>query len=293
MKTVVDNMRDLGDQVRLKLESLLLEHSSLHQWNRNNDGIVFISVYGDCFYGELGVSGRRRQASLLEEYRLFHALFETLLRHQPEDVLKRFSDSHTTILRTIEQQQTWCRTTEEANLRASDAIVAQQELLEYLYDPAEGAMIYVPDTNALLYNPQIEKWEFEEGDKFVVALAPTVVSELDSLKINHRNEEVRKKSESIIRRLKELRRRGRLSEGVTLVSNKSDIMAISVEPDIGLSLPWLDPSNNDDRFLASVIELMRSRPRSIVIAVSRDLNLQNKAEFARVPFVEPPEPVSE
>jgi len=67
-------------------------------------------------------------------------------------------------------------------------------------------------------------------------------------------------------------------------------VGIATEPSVETTLPWLDLENNDDRFLAAVIEVMRNRPRSPVIIISRDINLQNKAEFARVPFVEPPEP---
>jgi predicted ribonuclease YlaK len=57
------------------------------------------------------------------------------------------------------------------------------------------------------------------------------------------------------------------------------------------SLPWLDAGNRDDRFIASVIEVMRAHPRSAVVIVTRDVNLQNKAEFASLPFVEPPDPI--
>jgi hypothetical protein len=53
------------------------------------------------------------------------------------------------------------------------------------------------------------------------------------------------------------------------------------------SLPWLDPASLGDRLLASVIEVMRLDPHASVIVVTRDINLQNKLEFARVPFVNP------
>ena len=46
----------------------------------------------------------------------------------------------------------------------------------------------------------------------------------------------------------------------------------------------------DDRLLATVVEVMRLHPHSPVTLVTRDINLQNKAEFACIPFVEPPEP---
>ena len=53
-------------------------------------------------------------------------------------------------------------------------------------------------------------------------------------------------------------------------------------------LPWLDPASPDDRLLASCVEIMRLHPRSTVMLVTGDINLQNKAEFALVPFLEPP-----
>ena len=37
---------------------------------------------------------------------------------------------------------------------------------------------------------------------------------------------------------------------------------------------------------------MREHVRTAVILVTRDINLQNKAEYAGLPFVEPPDPVS-
>jgi predicted ribonuclease YlaK len=92
----------------------------------------------------------------------------------------------------------------------------------------------------------------------------------------------------VIRQIKEYRRRAansgkKLSEGVVLVGGVSTILAIAAEPDMGKSLPWLQAENNDDRLLAGAIEVMRLPPRSPVVLVTRDINLQNKAEFANVP----------
>jgi hypothetical protein len=64
-------------------------------------------------------------------------------------------------------------------------------------------------------------------------------------------------------------------------------MAIPVEPKMSDSLPWLDPASLDDRLLASVIEVMRLNPHASVIVVTRDINFQNKLEFARVPSSPP------
>ena len=80
----------------------------------------------------------------------------------------------------------------------------------------------MPDTNALLMNPRIDLWHLQEIDKFTLVLTSTVSAELDSLKINHRNTEVREKSEKIIRQIKEYRRRGNLTDGQILCQYRGE-----------------------------------------------------------------------
>jgi predicted ribonuclease YlaK len=74
------------------------------------------------------------------------------------------------------------------------------------------------------------------------------------------------------------------------VQGISDIVALAIEPDLTKSLPWLDKENADDRIIADFLEVMRVNPRSPVVLVTRDINFQNKAEFAHLPFCEPPPP---
>jgi predicted ribonuclease YlaK len=97
---------------------------------------------------------------------------------------------------------------------------------------------------------------------------------------------IRAKAERFARQVGEYRRRGPLLQGATLEAEIT-VMAIPVEPKMSDSSPWLDPTNLDDRLLASVIEVMRLNAHASVIVVTRDVNLQNKLEFARVPFVSP------
>jgi hypothetical protein len=290
MRTVTDNLQEMAGGIQKLLEDLLLNHSSMYVWNRAGGSVVVISAYGNYAYRELDEAGRKLQSKVLEEYCRFYALVNVLLKGQPKASLKILSDSDTVLTRTIEQEHTWCKNTREAFERAVESLQAQLNLLKHLYDSSDGEAAYVPDTNALLYNPTLEAWAFEKTPRFTLILVPAVLSELDTLKVNHRNETVRRKAETLIRQIKEYRRRGNLTRGVPVVKDKIDIVGIATEPSMETTLPWLDLENNDDRLLAAVIEVMRGRPRSPVIIVSRDINLQNKAEFARVPFVEPPEP---
>ena len=257
-------------------------------WNEPGSMVITGRPYA---YRELSEDGRRIQAKVLEHYRHFHAILEVLLRGQPRDTLKSLSDTNRVLVDIVEHEHTSARTVQEAFNRANEAITEQETLLVRLYDPAAGDAVFVPDTNALIYNPGLEHWTFLDTPKFTLVLTPTVLSELDALKINHRNEAVRDKAERLIRQIKEYRRRGRLVDGVPLVTGVSTLQTIAMEPKLGDSLPWLVPANNDDRFIAAVLEVMRIRPRAPVVLISRDINLQNKAEFAGLPFLEPPDPV--
>lgn len=290
MQTVHDLILELAEQIRGMLTDLILNHSSLKRWNYPGSGIL--SVTGNYSWNPLTTEGHRLQSKVLEEYRHLASLIETLLNGQPSEAQKALEQGREAVLAAITQEDsTWAKTPQEALATALEALQAQVSLLDNLYDGNSGDAVFVPDTNALIYNPNLEDWEFPHAGKVLVVLTPTVLSELDQHKVNHRNEDVRKKAAGLINRIKGYRARGRLTDGVVLRSNKSNLLAMATEPDFNTSLPWLDANNADDRYLASFIEVMRKFPRSAVALVTRDINLQNKAEFARLPFVEPPEPV--
>jgi predicted ribonuclease YlaK len=153
----------------------------------------------------------------------------------------------------------------------------------------EREIILVPDTNSLISAPDLAKYStIIDTDTYTIILVPTVLNELDSLKILHRNQDVRDKSKSIIKRIKGLRNQGSLLKGV-LINKSVTVRTIAKEPNFNETIHWLDSTNNDDRIIASILEIQCSSPSSIVILVTSDINLQNKAEMANLPFLEPPE----
>ena len=64
----------------------------------------------------------------------------------------------------------------------------------------------------------------------------------------------------------------------------------AAEPDFENTLPWFDPAVKDDRLLAACLEVVGEHPHSPVVLVTLDANMQNKARYAGIPFVEPPDP---
>jgi predicted ribonuclease YlaK len=90
-----------------------------------------------------------------------------------------------------------------------------------------------------------------------------------------------------VRRIKGWRKQGSLHAGLTVHRNIT-IRAVAREPRMTESLSWLDPTNRDDRILASALELQAAEPSSHVVLVTADLNLQNKADAAHLPYEETP-----
>ncbi len=291
MMAVTDNLRETAQEIRYVVKDLLLGHSSIRRWNVNRPGNAVFWTGPDCAWNPLNEEGRRIQSRALEEYTTFYAILSSLVRNQPSQNIAELREQDSTIRDTIQQSDMpWHDRLQEHYDDFSEALNKELTLLEGLYDSSDGSVIYAPDTNALLFNPELEKWRFKDSPRFIILLTPTVLSELDTLKVNHRVESVRKKAESLIRRIKGYRTRGRLTDGVPLVTNISQLITCVCEPDFDETLPWLDRTNNDDRIRAVFVEVMRQHPRSTVILVTRDINLQSKADFARLLFLEPPVP---
>jgi len=107
------------------------------------------------------------------------------------------------------------------------------------------------------------------------------LGELDELKMLHRNPEVREKAQKVITRIKGWRAQGPLLEGV-LVDKTIQVRAIHDEPNVANSLSWLDPSNKDDRIIATTLHIQSRAPSARIVLVTGDINLQNKSDAASV-----------
>jgi hypothetical protein len=288
MKTVTELLSDLASEISGAAKGLLLAHAGLTR--AEGDGSV-ITLGGDHYWKPLSVEGSRIQSKLRDNYERFHALLVCLLRTQGPSVHRELREAYSTIKDLIDQQSsTYSSTVADAFKRFEEAIEQERKMVDALYDHAEGEHVYVPDTNALIFNPQLEDWRFDDSPHFTLLLMPTVLSELDQLKVTGRVESVRDKALRIVRQLMEYRRRGNLNEGIVLRNDSHRLRTLAVEPDFTNSLPWLDPKNNDDRILAGFVEAMRQHPRSPTILVTGDINLTNKADYARIPCVPPPDP---
>jgi len=289
MQTVTQLLTEIARTIIEHGTELLLTHSRLKEVEES-PGIIFVG-FGTHSWQPLTVDGLRLQSRIREEFERFHAVLSCLLRKQSASVRSSLKQTSSKIKKLIDQQGgTYCHSCKQAAIDFKEAVNEQVQMLTHLFDAADGDHVYVPDTNALLYNTQLEEWRFDDSAKFVLLLMPTVLSELDSLKVTGKSDAVREKANKLVRQVMEYRRRGNLNDGVILRKDSHRLRTIAIEPDFANSLPWLDPNNNDDRILAGFVEAMRQHPRCPVILVTRDINLTNKADYARLPCIQPPGP---
>lgn len=291
MQTITTNLREAAEKLHNGIAILLGENAPLRDLNESSSDLYIVGR--SHVFSDLPLEKKRLQSRLSEDHQHFIAIVRALLRTQSEEVQRKISQHDETVREVIEQTHcVWHSSTGKAISAVHDAFTDIQYIISCLYDSAENSVVLVPDTNALIYSPSFHEWTFEELPEFELLLVPTLLAELDKLKNEHRNADVRQKAQSVIRQIKEYRRRGPLNDGVVVVANHIRLRSSAVEPQVAEVLPWLDSTSQDDRIIASCVEAMRVHPRSMVALVTGDINLQNKAEFARIPFIEPPSPVT-
>jgi predicted ribonuclease YlaK len=177
-----------------------------------------------------------------------------------------------------------------ARARSSEQFDALRALVALGIAGNDGEVVLVPDTNALLFNPDVAVYGGVLGRAgYMVVMLPTVLSELDDLKDRGRTGDVREQAGKVIKRIKGLRDRGSLINGVK-VAGQVHLRAEPWEPQASSVLDWLDPAVPDDRIIAAALDLQARQAAEIVVLATRDINLQNKAAAVGLPFVEPPRP---
>jgi rRNA-processing protein FCF1 len=252
------------------------------------DGRGSTTVSGGPYWGPLDTDGLRAQAKAKALYERFDELARFALNASIPALFERFEDNRSVLLALVNQVDHEDRVHGWSANRLLDfkpALAAQIGALKSAaFMKAESQL--VPDTNVVLAVPNLQKLaEGLEGECTIV-IVPTVIHELDKLKASSRSQEVREKARGAIRRLKEMRRRGNLLEGVPL-EGKLRLRATAHEPKAQELVSWLEPVHQDDRLLAATMDVARRNLSGTTRLVTSDLNLQNKAALVGVAFLEP------
>lgn len=293
-QSMIELLRERANRISKEGCQLIGDFSGMHPLNTPRDDMVFISWSGDYLWNNLAREGKQIQVMLLPEVDRFIDLIIALTQNIPSGVHEGLQNNLKKVRSSIEQEEpTWWKSKGEAVEGFRALLKEIVDTIENYYSVSADEVIAIPDTNALLHNPDIEHWWFKGVEHFTIILTPAVLSELDEHKVNHRNQQVRDKASSLIRKVKEYRSRGPLYRGVVIVKDKVSLRSIANEPNMTQSLPWFDPTNKDDRFLATTIEIMRDNLGINSFVVTTDINMQNKAEMAGIPLCDVPIPFIE
>jgi len=236
------------------------------------------------YFGNLSLGQENTQIKLKRKYETVAELLKLIFRNAPDGVAQKLDEADQSYRTWLELDPSWSLSTNPVSnvdklKKASKEI---ESLIDILEVDENGQIILIPDTNSLLISSDPKNYEEISGSKtFVFLLLPTVLGELDGLKILHRNSDVREKAQKAIRRIKGWRKQGSLTEGVT-VNKTITVMSEYREPDMDSTLSWLDDGNSDDRIIASVLSVQTTFPSSRLILVTGDINLQNKADSAMI-----------
>lgn len=256
------------------------------QLNDSPGGVVFVGFPDFYWQAHEFVAERTAVLRVLNDWL---ALFELLHRGALPETRERIEKAEHQLRIWLERDgsdHSVPRTTAEA-LNIAAQTFNEFRALVALATTGERETLVVPDTNVLLRNPGVETYADVVGtDRYTAVLVPAVMAELDDLKDRGRTPDLRESATRAVRRIKGLRDRGALHVGVR-VAGQVNLRAEArdlVPTDI---LNWLRPEVADDRILAASLDLQARAPASVVVLLTADLNLQNKAAVARMPFAEP------
>ena len=278
---------NLLERIRSRLNDVvdgmaeLIKALPVRRIERNSGGVLFVGP--EYWWGDLSPEQRATQLTLKRRYEPLAELHALLLRDAPKDLARQRGDADKHFRVWLELGSNWSIKPDAAtNEKALKSATSELErTLSVLALTGSAEKILVPDTNSLLAEANPAKYRNLGGRSFVFMLLPTVLGELDKLKIGHRNPDVCEKAKKVITRIKGWRNQGSLVEGVT-VDKSITVMAAPSEPDMGRTLSWLDATNQDDRIIASVLSLQVQRPAARIVLVTGDINLLNKADVAFV-----------
>lgn len=268
--------------------SALIQSLAIRRFDRFGGG--FVVICPEFYFTERSAEQQAAQLALKRQYDVLIEILKVILRGATNDLQKRLEDADKHFRDWLELNGSWSVTPNPTeNARKSEAAGQPLlQILDVLDHASKDELILVPDTNSLLSTADpVEYRKVANQDSFVFMLLPTVLGELDRLKIEHRNDVVREKAKKIITRIKGWRNQGSLAAGV-LVDKSITVKASHSEPDMDKTLTWLDAHNDDDRIVASILALQGEYPSAHVILVSDDINLLNKADAALIETADAP-----
>jgi hypothetical protein len=286
MKTFVEHLTTQLDDIKQTMFELL--DNSRIKFRRDDHYSNVLIIEPRQYWDSPTAIEQTLQIRLKKSYGLWIETFKLFTENSPEASKRKIDQADKFVINWIEKKSDWGipNTIPEAKTKFDAEIKFFYDTLILYANNGDKEIIIIPDTNALIQEPDPKSYKtFTASDRFTIIFLPTVLSELDELKIKSSNPDFQKKVKSVISRLKGYRKQGNLIDGV-IVEKTIKLKMIASEPNFDRTLSWLDRENNDDRIIASALEIQRDNPSSAVCLVTSDINLQNKTEMARLTYID-------
>jgi len=145
-------------------------------------------------------------------------------------------------------------------------------------------MVIFPDTNVLAHFAPLEDWEVKylSSDPTIIALAPSIISELDKVKYSAASTETKRRVQRLVKKL---------GDNPQLVFK--DLKFIFADGPTPLAEYManhhLDTEDKDDHFFASLLYFREQNPQENVAALTNDLGVKLKCKRHQIAFIPAPE----
>lgn len=286
MKTFVELLTIQLDDIKQTMFELL--DNSRIKFRRDDHYSKIVIIAPRQYWDSPNEIEQTLQIKLKKSYGEWIETFNLFTENSPETSKHKIDQVNKFVINWIEKKSDWGipNTIAEAKSHFETQIQFFHDTLSLYANSGYTEIVVIPDTNALIQKPDPREYkQMTSSEKLTIIFLPTVLSELDELKIKSSNPDFKKKVKSVITRLKGYRKQGNLIDGVT-VEKTIKLKMVASEPNFARTLTWLDRENNDDRIIASALEIQRDNPASAVCLVTSDINLQNKTEMARLSYLD-------
>lgn len=257
-----------------KLMNRLMEFSNIVRWNYSK---IVLSGAGDYQWEVLNDNGREIQNQLRNRYTHLIKWIQFLTTNMASTQQRTLNVSIQTVQDFIEQNGLLFKMDKDEQLNSvMKSMDLLFDLVSLAYQVTEDYCLMIPDSRALLANPEFEKWTFEGIEKFKILLLPVIANELDKAPAN----------DEIKNKILDYTKRGNLLDGVK-INEKNSIQFVS-DLQVEKTLSWLDLSDHYDSVIAAYLEIVKANPHTRVILVTKDASLAEKASSINVPHMKPP-----
>ena len=295
---VKELLKKEGEYIKNDIKSLL-DYSTIKfdsSCRRYVSGGIPLPGFGEYVWSVLPIEGKQLQSKLIDIYSKYVSKIKMFLRNLPIHSHYEFQSEIDFIEETIFQENFPDESTPESVfLKIENSFNVINSFLNDIYSYSTNTVLLIADANSMIYNPDFERWYFDNFSEFTIVLTPTLISELDILKVDPKKpQEVKDKARKIHNKINDYdsRKGNDILKGVVLVRNKISLISEPIEPNFKYTLSFLNPDNKDDRYIVSTLEIMFKHNSSEVYLVTSDFNLKQKCRIASVPILSPPIPLA-